>query len=258
MSALLIAGLLAAGARAAPVFGPGKEVAFDQRVGAALPLDVPMRAEDGSATTVGAVLRGRPALFVPIYFKCPMLCPLSLEGLVKALRVIPLKPGKDFDVIVFSFDPKDTPADAAKKRVELGAGYRRGGSLDGFRVLTGPPESIARLTKALGFRYSPDKASGQFAHAPGSVVVTPQGRISRYFLGIDYPAQSLRLALVDASNGKIGRWTDQVLLLCFHYEESLAPYTQDILLGMRVLAAATVLVIAGWVWRAIRQEGAPA
>ena len=211
-----------------------------------------------SATTVGAVMRGRPALWVPIYFKCPMLCPLSLEGLVKALRVIPLTPGKDFDVIVFSFDPRDTAADAAKKRAELASGYRRGGTLVGFRVLTGSPESIARLCKALGFRYAPDKASGQFAHAPGAVVVTPQGRISRYFLGIDYPAQPLRLALVDASNGKIGRWTDQVLLLCFHYEESLAPYTADILRGLRVLAAATVLVIAAFVWRAIREEGTPA
>jgi len=253
MIAAALGVLLAAASWAGPVFGPAKEVAFDQRIGASLPLDAPMRAEDGSATTVGAALSGRPALWVPVYFHCPMLCPLSLEGLIKALRVIPLVPGRDFDVVVFSFDPKDSPAAAAKKRTELADGYRRGGGQDGFRVLTGPPESIARLCRALGFRYAPGKG-GQFAHAPGAVVVTAEGKISRYFLGVDYPAQSVRLALVDASAGKLGRWTDQVLLLCFHYEESLAPYTHDVVLGLRLLAFATVLAIAGWVAWAIRAE----
>ncbi len=252
MKTALLAALLLAGGTAAAQ--PPKDVAFDQRVGASLPLDAPMRAEDGSAVTVGGLLAGKPTLWVPVYFRCPMLCPLSLDGLMKALRVVPLSVGSDYDVIVFSFDPADGPSEAAKRRDELVRAYRRPGSARGFRVITGTSASIGRLTRALGLRFSRDAASGEYAHAPGAVVVTPEGRAARYFLGLEYSARDLRLALVEASAGKLGRWTDQVLLLCFHYDESLSRHTTQVLEALRFLGLATVLVIGGGVWLAVRGE----
>jgi protein SCO1/2 len=254
-AAWLLPALLALPARAGYIPGPAGQAAFDQRVGSRLPLDAPMRAEDGSVRPLGSFLGRRPALFVPVYLRCPMLCPLALEGLVKALRVMGLQAGRDFDVIVFSFDPSDRPADAARRRAELASEARLPAGLGAFRVLTGSPDSVKRVCAALGLRAVRDPSSGEFAHAPGVVVVEPGGRTSRYFLGLEYSARDLRLALVEASAGRLGRWTDQVLLLCFHYDPNAARYTASILRTLRALGILTAAALAGGVGFALRAEG---
>lgn len=230
-----------------------KKTGFEQRLGSPLPAQAAFVDAAGRTVTVGSLLGKRPALFVPIYLSCPSLCPLALEGLVKSLRLLSLSAGRDYDVVVYSFDPRDTPALAAKRRAELVSGYRRAGSDAGFHLLTGTPRSIAALNEALGLRAVSD--SGQFAHAPGVVVVTPDGRASRYLFGLEYSARDLRLALVEASAGKLGKLTDQMLLLCFHYDESAGRYTVSILRVMRVLAALTIVVVGGGIFLMSRRGG---
>lgn len=246
---LFAALLLPAAARAGYAPGPAGGIAFDQRVGAPLPLDVPLRAEDGGAITLREALAGRPALLVPVYLRCPMLCPLALDGLLKALRVVGLAAGRDFSVVLFSFDPSDRPADASRRRAELAASARLPAGTGAFRVLTGSPRSVDLLCRALGVRAVRDRTSGEFAHAPGLAVVTPDGRLSRYFLGLEYSARDLRLSLVEASAGKLGRWTDQVLLLCFHYDPAAARYSASILRFIRAAGLVTALIVAAGIAR---------
>lgn len=222
-----------------------KKAGFEQRLGVPLPLDAPFRDASGKTVTLGGLLHGRPVLLVPIYLTCPMLCPMVLDNLIRGLRMLSMRVGRDFDVVVYSFDPKDTPARAAKRRQDLIAQYRRPGTDGGFHLLTGDESSIKRLDAAVGLRAVSD--TGQFAHSPGIVVITPQGRSSRYLFGIDYSARDLRLALVDASSGKLGELTDQVLLLCFHYDETSGRYTVSILRVLRLMALATVAAIVGGV-----------
>lgn len=231
------------------------EVAFEQTPGARVPAEARFRDGAAAPAPLSAWLGRRPAIVVPVYFRCPMLCPLSLEGLMKALRVLPLSVGRDFEVIVYSIDPRDGPAQAEAKRRELVAAYRRPGSEAGWHVLTGGAAPVAALSASLGFRAVRDAAAGQYAHAPGAVVVAPDGRAARWFLGLDYSARDLRLALVEASRGRLGRWTDQALLLCFRYDESASRYTPAILRLLRAAAALTAVLLLGALAWARRREG---
>jgi protein SCO1/2 len=245
-AAALAAGLLlvpASRVRAAlPAAELVKKAGFEQRLGAPLPPDAPFRDAAGRRVTLGSLLGKRPLMLVPVYLSCPMLCPLALDGLVKSLRLLPQSVGRDYDVVVYSFDPRDTPAKAAERRRALVAQYRRAGSDGGFHVLTGDAAAIARLDRAVGL--TPVSDTGQFAHAPGVVVVTPEGRASRYLYGIEYSARDLRFALLEASAGRLGSLTDQALLLCFHYDETSGRYTLSVLRALRVLGAVTLAAVA--------------
>ena len=218
-----------------------RDVGIDQRLDAAVPLDLPFVDESGRAVRLGDYFGGKPVLLALAYFNCPMLCTQVLNGLAAAVPVVGLRPGRDFSVVVVSFDPRDKPRDAAAKREGYLARQRRRGDDAGWHFLTGEPTAIAALTKAVGFRYRFDAALGQFAHASAVYVVTPEGRLARYFYGIEYAPRDLRLALVEASAGRIGTPVDAVLLFCFHYDASRGKYSATILHVVQLGGVATVL-----------------
>jgi protein SCO1/2 len=224
--------------------GPLKEVRYEQRLGEQVPLDLPFRDEAGRPVKLGDYFGKRPAILVLAYYHCPMLCDLVLQGVEMSLKPLSLTPGKEFDVIVASIDPKETPAQAAAKKREILARYRRPGTAAGWHFLTGPQPSIDRLARAVGFRYVYDRQADQFAHAAGMVIVTPGGRISRYLFGVEYPSRDVRLALIESAGGRIGGLVDQILLYCFHYDPAIGRYSA---VTMNILRLAAVATVAGLV-----------
>jgi len=231
-----------------------KRVGFDQRLGEPLPLDAAFVDEDGNAIRLGDCFRGRPVVLTFVYFDCPMLCTLVSNGLVRCVRALDLDAGGEFEIVAVSIDPDDTPAEARAKRdafvADCGAAIRA----DACHFLTGGAASIEALTYAAGFRYYRDPESGQFAHASGLVVATPEGVVSRCLLGLEFSARDLKLGLVEASAGKIGSLVDQVLLLCFQYDPATGRYGLAIVTILRALAVATVVAIAFFVTRQVRRE----
>jgi protein SCO1/2 len=220
--------------------GPLKEVHYDQRLGEQVPLDLPFRDDAGRPVKLGDYLGKRPAVLILAYYRCPMLCDMVMQAAESGLKPLSLDPGKDFDVIVASIDPTDTPERAAMKKRDIVKRYARPGTEAGWHFLTGPPPSIERLANAVGFQYVYDKEKDQFAHAAGIVILTPEGKVSRYFFGIEYPPRDLRLGLVEASGNKIGGLVDQVLLYCFHYDPTVGRYsavTLNIIRGASALFA---------------------
>jgi len=230
-----------------------RDVGFDQRVGESIPLDLEFRDETGRPVALREYFGRRPVLLVPAYYQCPMLCTLVLNGVVSALRALSFDVGDQFSVITFSFNPHDTSALAAAKKQTYLDEYRRPGAAAGWHFLTGDQESIARLTRAIGFRYAFDPAHDQYAHASGIVVLTPTGTIARYFYGVEYAPRDLRLALVEASQNRIGTVVDQLLLFCFHYDPATGRYSAMALTAMRVGGVLTVLALATFIARALRQ-----
>jgi cytochrome oxidase Cu insertion factor (SCO1/SenC/PrrC family) len=192
--------------------------------------------------TLGDYFGKRPVILTLNYFECPMLCTEVLNGLVSALGVMNFSIGKEFDVVTVSFDPRDTPERARQKKAAYLGRYKRPGSESGWHFLTGSDHEIAALTRAVGFRYAYNAKAGQFAHASGVMVATPEGRLSHYFYGIEYGPRDLRLALVEASNHKIGTAVDQVLLACFHYDPSSGRYSMAVMTAVRAAGTGD-----GWV-----------
>jgi protein SCO1 len=221
-----------------------KAVGYDQRIGEKVPLDVPWRDEHGRAVKLSDYLGQKPAVLVLAYYHCPMLCDLVLQGVETGLKPLSLDPGREFDVIVAGIDPAETPALAAKKKQEILARYSRPGTENGWHFLTGPQDSITRLAQAVGFRYVYDPERKQFAHAAGMVILTPEGRVSRYLLGVEFPARDIRLGLVESGNGKLGTVVDQVLLYCFHYDPLVGRYSAVTLNIVRLSAVITVAALA--------------
>jgi protein SCO1/2 len=222
-----------------------KDVGIDQRLNTRLPLDTPLKDETGRAVRLGDYFGRRPVVFALVYYNCPMLCTQVLNGLVSALGVVSLDAGRDFDVVAVSFDPRDTAKDAAAKKEAYVARYRRDGAALGWHFLTGDPAAIERVTKAAGFRYRYDDGIGQFAHASAIMVATADGRLSHYFYGIEYAPRDLRLALVEASSGKIGNPVDQILLYCFHYDPATGKYGAVVMRIVRLGGALTLLALVG-------------
>jgi protein SCO1 len=229
-------------------------VGYDQRLGEPLPLDLRFRDESGREVALGDLLHGRPAVVALAYYRCPMLCNLVVDGLATALKAIPFAPGRDIEVIVASFDPRETPDLAAAEKAATLTRYGRPETAAGWHFLTGSPAAVRELTRALGFRYAWDEAAGQFAHASGIVVVTPEGRVGRYLYGIEYAPRDLRLALVDASAGRIGTLADQVLLYCFHYDPKSGRYSAAVLQLVRAGGVATVALLGGFVVLSRRRD----
>jgi len=218
-------------------------VGIDQRLNEQLPLDLPFLDEDGKSVRLGDYFGKRPVVLSLIYYACPMLCTTAENGLLEALKQVKFDVGNQFDVLTVSFDSKDTSAAAsAKKSIYVGL-YGRKGAAKGWHFLTGSEASIRRLTQAVGFHYNYDPATKQFAHATGIIVLTPEGRVSRYFYGIQYPAGDLRLALVDSSNNQIGSPVDAVLLFCSHYDPAVGKYGLVISRVLQIAGAFTVLTL---------------
>jgi len=224
-----------------------KEIGFDQNLGQTIPLDLEFKDETGAAVRLSDYFGKRPVVLSLVYYKCPMLCTISLNGLSRALNVLAFVPGQEFEVLTVSFDPKETPdLAAAKKKVYL-AQQEKPEAAHGWHFLTGPPESVSALTKAVGFRYAWDEETKQWAHPAGLLVVSPKGVITHYLYGVEYSPRDLRLALVDSAQGRIGSPVDQVLLFCFQYDPSRGRYSASILNIVRLAGVATVLAMAGFI-----------
>ncbi len=189
-----------------------------------------------------------------VYFGCTSLCPKTIYEAVSGLKRISLEPGQDYDALVVSFDPNDTPAAAAKEKAEYAAQFGRSSYNAGFHFLTGSQDSITRLAKALGFRYHWDEPTKQFVHAGGIMVATPDGKLSRYFYGIQYAPQDLRMALVDASQHKIGSPVDYFLLFCFHYDATQGKYTLAIINILKLAGTLTLLALLGLIYFLMRND----
>jgi len=216
------------------------EIGLDQRLNEALPLDLPFRDEQGRAVTLAQYFGERPVILTLVYYECPMLCTQVLNGLVSALGVLPFSIGEEYDVVTISFDPDETPELASAKKAAYLERYDRAGAERGWHFLTGSPRSIRAVTEAVGFRYAYNEGVDQFAHVSGFMVLTPEGRLSRYFYGIEYGPRDIRLALIEAGDGRIGSAVDQLFLYCFHYDPRSGKYSLAV---MRVVRAAGVLTV---------------
>ena len=196
----------------------------------------------------------KAVILTPVYYGCPMLCSQILTGLVSGLKPVVFSAGKEFEVVAVSFDPTETPELAIKKQQNYVARYARPGSESGFHFLTGDEPAIKALTDALGFRYTYNSATKQFAHASGIMVATPDGRISRYLYGVDYAPRDLRLALFEASERKIGTPVDELLLFCYHYDPATGKYGAFAMNFLRLAGVATIIGIAGLLIMLSRQD----
>jgi protein SCO1 len=220
-----------------------KDIGIDQRLNESLPLALPFRDEAGRTVALGDYFGKRPVVLALVYYNCPMLCTQVLNGLVASLNVMSLEAGRDFDVVAVSFDTRETPAMAAAKKEAYLSRYKHPAASAGWHFLTGDAASVEALTKTAGFRYRYDAKLEQFAHASAIMVATPEGRLARYFYGIEYPPRDLRLGLVEASAGQIGTPVDQVLLYCFHYDPASGKYGPVIVNIIRIAGLATVVLI---------------
>jgi len=233
-----------------------RDVGFDQKLGAFLPLDAVFADETGATVRLGDYFGKRPVVLTLVYFDCPMLCTIGLNGLTSALDVLPFEPGREFELVSISFEPKERPAQAAaKKKVQL-ARYDRPGAAAAWHFLTGDRESIDRVTKAVGFRYAWDAETKQYAHPAGTVIATSDGRVSRYLFGIEYAPKDLRLALVESGNGKIGGLVDQALLFCYQYNPHTGRYSTAVMNVVQAAAVLTLLALGGFIFIMRRREKA--
>ena len=223
-------------------------VGIDQKLNEQLPLDLGFRDETGKDVKLGEYFGKKPVLLSLVYYQCPMLCNQVLNGMVTAFKVMAFKPGDEFEVVTVSFDPRETPEVAAAKKktyIDYLPEAKRSGAASGWHFLTGDEASIKRITDAVGFRYHFDEATNQFAHASGVFVATPQGKLARYFYGIEYAPRDLRLGLIEAAENKIGSPVDQLLLYCFHYDPETGKYGAAVMNLMRMGGVVTVLAIVG-------------
>jgi protein SCO1 len=217
-----------------------KDVGIDQKLNEKIPLDLAFRDEQGNQVALSQFFGQRPVILSLVYYNCPMLCTQVLNGLEQGLKDVSMDAGNQFNVVTISIDPAEKPPLASAKH-ELYTGlYGHPGAAQGWRFLTGDEPQIKKLASALGFRYAYDPETKQFAHTSAIMILTPDGRVSRYLYGIQFPSRDLRLGLVDASAGKIGTPIDQVLLFCYHYDPVTGKYG---LLISRVIQAAGLLTI---------------
>ena len=230
------------------------KVAFEQRLNEQLPLDLPFVNEAGERVRLGDYFGRKPVVLAFVYYECPMLCTQVLNGLVRSLRMLSFEMGGDYEVVTVSFDPRETPQLAAAKKAEYGKALGKSGADVGWHFLTGAQDQIDQLAKAVGFRYEFDERTGQYIHAAGIVVLTPTGRLARYFYGIEYSTKDLRLGLIEAANEQIGNPVDQFMLLCFSYDPASGKYTLAVLKTLRLAGGLTVIAIGLYVMVALRRE----
>lgn len=218
-----------------------EKVGIDQKIGQQLPLDLKFTDESGRDVRLGDYFGKRPVVLALAYYECPMLCTQVLNGMTAALKTISFDAGKAFDVVVVSINPREGPQLASEKKKTYVEHYGRPQTAGAWHFLTGTDPAIHALADAIGFRYAYDEAIQQYAHAAAIYVVTPQGAVARYFLGIDFPENDLRYALIEASNNRLGTMADQVILFCYHYDPATGRYGADTLLAVRIGGVLTVL-----------------
>jgi len=229
-------------------------VGFEPPLNGLMPLDLAFRDETGRSVQLREYFGQKPVVLAFVYYNCPMLCDQVEQGVVGVLRMLSFNPGHDYEVVFVSFDSRETPEMAAGKKKKALAHFRRPETDSGWHFLTGSKESIEAATKAANFRFSFDAKSNLFAHASGVLILTPDGHISRYFYGVEYPGRDMRLGLVDASAGKIGTPIDHVLLFCYHYDPTTAKYSASILKIIRLGGVLTILCIVGGILISRRRE----
>jgi protein SCO1/2 len=230
-----------------------KDVDIVQHLGAKIPLDLPFVDENGKDVTLAKYFGARPVVLALVYYECPMLCTQVLNGVYSSMEALPFTTGKEFDLLVVSFDPGDTPELAAKKKAAYFERYRRPGSDAGMHYLTGRQESITALTKAIGFKYVYDESIKQFAHPAAVTVLSKDAQISRYLYGIEFAPRDLRLALVDAGDGKVGTPVDQFLIYCYHYDPTSGKYGLAIMAVVRAAGILTVAILGISIFRNARR-----
>jgi protein SCO1/2 len=221
-----------------------REVGVDQRLGEIVPLEARFRDETGREVALGEYFGRKPVVLSLVYHTCPMLCGQSTNGLAGSLKALAFDAGRDFTVLSVSFDARDTPETARQRRTAALARYGRPRADAGWHFLTGDDDAIGALTRAVGFRWTRVPETGEWAHAAATIVVTADGRISRYFYGVEPPPRDLRLGLVEASSGRIGTVVDHILLFCYRYDPATGRYSAAVLNAVRAGGALTVLALA--------------
>lgn len=252
--------------QAAPKLQPGEnipnskppilqKVGLDQHLGQQIPLDLTFNDEAGQAVELRQYFGSKPVILALVYFQCPMLCSQVQAGLAGALNgIVRFNVGRDFNVLTVSFDPRDQPKDAANDKKVYLSRYRRAGAEQGWHFLTGRKDQIDALAAAVGFRFVWDQQAQQFAHASGIMLLTPDGRLTQYYYGIDYPPRDIQLGLIEASQGRIGNLADEVLLYCFHYDPTQARYSATVFNILRLTAAVTLLLLGGFIFVMVRRD----
>jgi protein SCO1/2 len=218
-----------------------QDVGLDQKLNAQLPLHLQFKDEQGRTVTLGDYFGRRPVILTLAYYECPMLCTQVLNGVASAIGVLKFSVGHEYEIVTVSFDPRDTPERARAKKANYIERYNRPGAEAGWHFLTGNSREISALTRAVGFRYAYNASIGQFAHASGIMVATPDGRLSHYFYGIEYWPRDLRLALIEAADRKIGSPVDDVLLYCFHYDPASGKYSLAVMTVVRIAGVLTLV-----------------
>jgi len=238
------------------VYAPARllqRVGISQKMGAFIPLDLPFADESGRDVTLRQY-SGKPMILALVYYQCPSLCNMVLNGILRSIKSVDLTAGNEYEVVAVSFDPRETPEMAAAKKQTYLKDYRRPGAEQGWHFLTGPETSSKALADAVGFRYVYDAMTNQYAHSSAIMILTPDGRIARYFYGIDYPARDVRLGLVEASRERIGKPTDQVLLYCFHYDPTTGKYALVVMNVLRLAGVLTVGLLAAFMFVMFRRD----
>lgn len=231
-----------------------REVGFDQKLNAQIPADIQFHDEDGRTVRIGDYFGSRPVVLSFVYYGCPMLCVQTLSSLAGTLGVLSLDPGRDFEVINISIDPRETPSLALSKKTHYIERSGKPSIASGWHFLTGTQSDIDRLAQSAGFRYVWDDSLQQFAHPAGIVVLTPQGRIARYLFGIDYGPRDLQLAIIDASANRVGSPIQKVLLYCYHYNPATGQYSLAIMRIVRLAGLVTVLSLGALIFVWTRRE----
>ncbi|MCZ7593260.1 MAG: SCO family protein [Kiritimatiellae bacterium] len=262
-SVLVVSAPLFAATRSTPIEAknepPPPEVltraGFEQKLGTQLPMDTLVRDEEGQMVPLGSFFNnGRPVVFSLVYYECPMLCNYILNGEVDALRELAFVPGKDYDIVTLSFNHEETHVLAAKKKANYLKSFDRAGAAENWHFLTADEAPIQAITSAAGFTFAWDEKSQEYAHGTGIMVVTPEGKLSHYFYGVQFSPRDLRLALVEASSGAIGSPVDQLMLYCYHYNPAMGGYTTAVMNIVRIACFATIAALALFIVMARRKE----
>jgi protein SCO1/2 len=231
-----------------------KNVGVDQHLDGQVPLDLQFRDETGKSVRLGDYFGKRPVILNLAYYGCTMLCGEVQSGIIGSLRALEFNPSTDFDIVTVSFDPKETPEQAAARKNSLLQRYHRPGAEQGWHFLTGDQHNIEALTRSVGFDYQYDPTVNQWAHAAAIMVLTPQGKISKYFYGVEFAPKDLRFGLIEASDNKIGTVVDQMLLYCYHYNPATGKYGAVIMNVLRLAGVATVLILGGLIFILFRRD----
>lgn len=234
--------------------GPLKQVSFDQHLGDQLPMGATFRDEMGREVKLGDFFGEKPVILTFVYYDCPMLCTLILNGLAKALAVLTFDPGREYEVVAISINPNETPLQAADAESKTVKRFGRAETAPGWHFLVGDQQQIERVAKVAGYGYQYIPETGEYAHASGIVVATPAGRIAQYYFGIEYSPKDIRLSLVEASQQKIGGVIDQVLLYCYRYDPTQGKYTAAVMRLLRVAGGLFVAGLALILWLAFRRD----